>query len=228
MKRTLVIAAALTAFAAAPAKAAIVLDFDSLNGAANEQPLDYYAGGQGSQGTGVGPNFGISFSDNAVTGLVQGHPGANTDSAAAPSGGNVLFFTSGNSAVMNVAGGFSQGLSFYYTAPFVGGVVNIWSGADATGSLLASLDLPTTGDGFAVAGCLQTDFCPYTPISVTFAGLAGSVDFAGTENQVAFDNIRLENVSAVPEPATWATLIIGFGMLGAFLRRRHRTAISAA
>ena len=228
MNKTLVIAAALAALSAAPANAAIVVDFDSLNGAANEHPLDYYAGGHGSLGTGVGPNFAITFSDNAVTGLVQGHPGANTNSAAAPSGGNVLFFSSGDSAVMNVAGGFSQGLSFYYTAPYVGGVVNIWSGADATGSLLASLELPTTGDGFAVAGCLQTNFCPYTPISVTFAGLAGSVDFAGAENQMAFDNIRLENVSAVPEPATWATLSIGFGMLGAFLRRRHRTAISAA
>jgi hypothetical protein len=41
----------------------------------------------------------------------------------------------------------------------------------------------------------------------------------------AIDNVRLE-ISAVPEPATWALMITGFGLAGAMLRRRP--AISAA
>ncbi|HXA40530.1 MAG TPA: PEPxxWA-CTERM sorting domain-containing protein, partial [Phenylobacterium sp.] len=33
---------------------------------------------------------------------------------------------------------------------------------------------------------------------------------------------------AVPEPASWATMILGFTGLGALLRRRRRTAMAAA
>lgn len=35
------------------------------------------------------------------------------------------------------------------------------------------------------------------------------------------------NVSVVPEPATWAMLIAGFGLVGAAARRRRATAVSA-
>lgn len=41
----------------------------------------------------------------------------------------------------------------------------------------------------------------------------------------------LDNVSvrqAVPEPATWAMMLIGFGAVGASLRRRRRTTLAAA
>ncbi|QDZ09085.1 PEP-CTERM sorting domain-containing protein [Sphingomonas panacisoli] len=36
-----------------------------------------------------------------------------------------------------------------------------------------------------------------------------------------FDNVSLD-VVAVPEPATWAMMIVGFGLTGASLRRRRR------
>ncbi|MEW5686069.1 MAG: PEPxxWA-CTERM sorting domain-containing protein [Pseudomonadota bacterium] len=40
-----------------------------------------------------------------------------------------------------------------------------------------------------------------------------------------FDNVRLDasaiNAGAVPEPATWAMMILGFGGMGAVLRRRN-------
>ena len=32
---------------------------------------------------------------------------------------------------------------------------------------------------------------------------------------------------AVPEPSTWALMMVGFGGLGAMLRRRSRTALTA-
>ncbi len=32
-----------------------------------------------------------------------------------------------------------------------------------------------------------------------------------------------ENIAAVPEPATWGMMILGFGMVGGALRRRHKT-----
>jgi hypothetical protein len=37
-----------------------------------------------------------------------------------------------------------------------------------------------------------------------------------------FDNVSL-NVTAVPEPATWAIMTLGFGMMGASLRYRRRS-----
>ena len=44
------------------------------------------------------------------------------------------------------------------------------------------------------------------------------VIFSSSSNSFEFDNIA---AGAVPEPATWAMLIVGFGFVGASLRRRH-------
>ena len=35
-------------------------------------------------------------------------------------------------------------------------------------------------------------------------------------------------IAAIPEPATWAMMILGFGAAGAVLRRRRAVAIAAA
>ncbi len=47
---------------------------------------------------------------------------------------------------------------------------------------------------------------------------------AGTSGFLQFDNIQ---VSAVPEPATWAMMMLGFGAIGATLRTRRRGAATA-
>ena len=41
------------------------------------------------------------------------------------------------------------------------------------------------------------------------------------------DNVRL-SIAAVPEPATWAMMILGFGVIGAALRRRRQPAVPVA
>lgn len=200
-----------------------VLDFDALNGSVNEGPGSYYASGSGSAGTTGGPSLGITFSDNTITGVTQPNPGANTNSAGNPSGRNVIFFLDGDASTMNVAAGFDTGFSFFYSAAFNPGVINVYSGLNSTGSLLASLALPITGNGAANPACFGTNFCPYAPIGVTFAGTAFSVDFAGTNNQIGFDDITLGSAIAggVPEPATWAMMIVGMGAVGATMRRRR-------
>jgi hypothetical protein len=52
-----------------------------------------------------------------------------------------------------------------------------------------------------------------------------SATFTSTGNSFEFDNI---SVAAVPEPATWAMMIGGFGLIGAVARRRKRATLAFA
>jgi hypothetical protein len=65
----------------------------------------------------------------------------------------------------------------------------VYDGLNATGNVLATLDLPTTPAGGAPDP--TGDFSPLVPIGVTFSGTAHSIDFGGTVNQVGFDNITI-------------------------------------
>ncbi|GEM_PF-1311908 len=56
-------------------------------------------------------------------------------------------------------------------------------------------------------------------------------DTAGSRVQLRIDNVGTPSqppAGAVPEPSSWAMLLLGFGSLGAVLRRRGRTARRAA
>ncbi len=117
---------------------------------------------------------------------------------------------------MNVAAGFKTGFSFFY-ADQVGftGSVSVFSGLSGTGSLLASLSLPSTPDPYNV----------FVPVGVAFAGTALSVIFSGAANFIAFDNITLGASSPIqtPEPVSMALLGTGLVGLGMVHRRKRRT-----
>jgi hypothetical protein len=219
---------ALAMAAGTAAKAEIVLTFDELNGAVNETVDNYYAGGFGGAGTGPGVNHGIVFSHNTITGCNTSSFCSNTNADQSPSQPNIIFFLSGAAATMNVAAGFDTGFSFFYSSINVPAFVNVYDGLDGTGSILATLSLAVTPSGGG--GCLGA-FCPFVPIGVTFNGVAHSVDFGGTENQVAFDNITLGSEipggAGVPEPASWAMMLAGFAGLGGLLRTRRQLAVAA-
>ena len=51
---------------------------------------------------------------------------------------------------------------------------------------------------------------------VVFDGLGGGGGFE-------LDNLALGAASAVPEPATWAMMLLGFGLIGSSLRNRRRS-----
>lgn len=56
-------------------------------------------------------------------------------------------------------------------------------------------------------------------------GFRGTGSFEGRSNQWAFDILNVNSatqVGAVPEPGTWGLMLIGFGAIGATLRRRRR------
>lgn len=55
-------------------------------------------------------------------------------------------------------------------------------------------------------------------------GFQNTGSFSGRTNQWAFDILNVNSaaqVGAVPEPGTWALMLIGFGAVGASLRRRR-------
>lgn len=57
-------------------------------------------------------------------------------------------------------------------------------------------------------------------IEINWAGTNAANDFTAVFNVTAGN--------AVPEPASWALMISGFGLAGAALRRRVRTSVSFA
>jgi len=62
----------------------------------------------------------------------------------------------------------------------------------------------------------------YQNVAVTSANGIGGFSFATlAQGNVVVDNLVAETaVAAIPEPATWGLMILGFGMAGASMRRR--------
>ncbi len=63
---------------------------------------------------------------------------------------------------------------------------------------------------------------------ITYTGTAGELftgaTFRSTGNSFEFDNIATR--AAVPEPATWAMMLLGFTLIGASARRRSNVRVS--
>jgi PEP-CTERM motif len=204
----------------------ITLTFEGLG---NLESVDnYYDGGLGGSGSGPGPNDGITFSSNSLS-LIEDNHGGTGNEGGEPAGDTALFFLSGGADTMNVAGGFTTGFSFFYSAPFDAGSITVYSGLNGAGTVLATLALPLTED--AGGGCPDNpgaNFCPFVPIGVSFSGTAESVNFGGSANQIVFDNITIGSPvagGAAPEPASVFLLLSGIGAIGLYRRcyETHRS-----
>ena len=214
--KVVALSAVLPLTALSSAHAAVSLDFTmpSLPAAGYEAIQNYYNGGANQLGD-VGPNYGITFGSDALAlGQYPLAPSSNTGNE--PGGGNALFFL-GGSDVMNVAAGFTGGFSFYYDCPAnLSGSINVYSGVNDTGILLATLALP----GTSINGT-EPFFGNWTPIGVSFAGTAESVDFGGTANEITFADVTLGSVNpqignGAPDSTGWSLyLMAALGLAGA-------------
>ena len=190
----------------------IVLDFEGVGNKASIN--DFYNGGTDSLGN-SGANYGVEFSSNSL-GLIDADAGGDGNFANEPSESTAMYFTSG-SAILNYAAGFDTGFSFYYTSAFAA-LVDVYDGLDGTGNLLGSINLVAQHQDNC-AGDPNGTFCNWTNAGVNFAGIAKSIDFSGTVNQVAYDDVTLgsatagENPNDIPEPSTLAIFALGlFGL----------------
>lgn len=184
----------------------VTLDFEGAVGYVN--PIaDFYNGGTDGAGN-RGPNLGVSFTD-AVVGVSND---ANfTYYTNAPTMGTVMMAFD-KTATMNVARGFTDQLTFWYASSATTlDAVNIYSGLNSTGTLLASASL----FGNAALGCSGLAFCRFDLTGVKFAGVARSVNFGGNAQFVAYDNI---GISPVPELNTYVMLAAGLLAMAFFKR----------
>lgn len=98
------------------------------------------------------------------------------------------------------------------------------------GALLLTQTIVSLADlskAFTSANLLNSSIVGFTGSDVSIQGGVLRLNFAGTvwaRNSTA--NIALATASAVPEPATWAMMLLGFGAMGAAMRSRRRQKVS--
>jgi hypothetical protein len=156
---------------------------------------------------------------------------STTSMAAEPAGDTTTYGAGepadmGGSATFQVLPGFQiNSLSFdlgsldtYNTISFYSGITLLQSYGGT------SLTVPNPADGEQAGDANNRRYY------FTF-GAADNVNrvvFASTTPAFEFDNIAATLVSAVPEPATWTMMILGFGFVGFMMRGNRRKAVAFA
>jgi hypothetical protein len=208
MKHCIALLASMAAMSLAQAATPTLINFETPTSFASI--LEHYNGG--TDGAAVaGANLGVSFTADAL-GLKNDVLGPYFSNAPSPLG---VMAPVGANSTLNVAGGFTSFISFWYSSSaFVLQGVNVYSGLNGTGSLLASFNLVNNAQA---NGCTSSPYCLFDQVTSTFSGTGRSVTFGNSANLAAFDNV---NISAVPETTT--TLMMSLGLVGLFLARRRQ------
>lgn len=154
--------------------------------------------------------------------------------------GNNFFFPTGN--VPNDAAAL-PGNATPYLAVLGGGLANIaftdsvrsfsfdYSTVDTYNTL--TINYADGGFEFVTGGDILTTGQPTGQVSGSFiingdGRLISGLSLATTSNSFEVDNLSIsDTLAGVPEPTTWALLMVGFGMVGASMRRRSRGTVAA-
>lgn len=209
MKQLVALAAGALLASLANANTAVLVDFETPTSFAFVEA--HYNGGTDSALL-AGANLGVSFTVDAMA-LQNDALGPYFSNAPSPLG---VMAPVGPDATMNVAAGFTGAVGFSYSLAGTGFLlqgVNVYSGLNGTGALLASFNLAPNN---AFAACTTPAYCRFDQVSSSFFGTAKSMRFGNAANLAAFDNI---SITAVPEPTTLLLMSLGLGAVA--LRRRR-------
>lgn len=215
MKRlVLSLAASAAAIALAPAANATICIGVAINGGAIANVgCDGGSGSVNYNTTTGGYFYNVGATGSPVLGLaqlltnsinVQSQGGANAlidiyitqQGITTLNGGLLSTFTS------NTMAGLTATLTSYYSAANA-----LWGGTQLQTAVFTG---PGTGGGGNALGTVTGPWSETVKYSLNFTGGNGS-NFNGTAN-----------LTAVPEPATWGLMLLGFGAMGGMLRTRRR------
>jgi len=151
--------------------------------------------------------------------------------------GDEVYVTGGvsSSGFLNVGEGIGQNvattagdiykLSFGYTGENCPGCTTVFT--LNLGGFSQDYTIIADGSGFFHKAFTVTDVSDYVATSaltaITFT-LKSTTNFGNNDpifDRVIFERTGTTNAPGVPEPATWAMMIAGFGLTGAALRRRR-------
>jgi len=160
----------------------------------------------------------VNIGDNVTCSVTGGGSFACNAPANVVQAGNE--FTIGNTPGFNFLG-----------ADFGTGTLRISALQDSSlgATILNFQNLTSQFTGFALTG--SSGFSGFDLSDISLNGGMLSIDLRGTNNVAGgFIQLDLGTAGAVPEPATWAMLILGFGLVGCAVRRRRggKAALAAA
>lgn len=169
---------------------------------------------------GGNPASNVLFSDNltgtSINATLNNAPGivnfSSLEALQTQANGQARIFaadgTLNNAFTISYVDGLISKLELNIDAKTAGKVSFAFAGGDSNGLLLTPYAIGANGSNF------------YNAFDGTFKSVTVSFLDGATASDVS--QVRVTAIPAVPEPATWAMMLLGFGAVGASLRRRNR------
>lgn len=208
-----VLATAASLAVAAPAHAAATFDYDPGAGGLGSGEV-LYADFDTTTGSPSGSGFLYLSPPNSNQGA-QPATGDQGDKFFSVLGGGSATFTF-DDPLSQV--GFDYGSADDYNTFVIylaSGGTQTWTGQDILNTV------PGSANGNQTAATTNGRLTFYASAGDAITGIR----LLSSRNSLEIDNIGV--VSAVPEPGTWAMMLLGFGAIGFSMRRRQRTATLA-